>query len=156
MIFAAFPDYLLPHQPLNESYAVKLPSRTNRADFEQGMPRQRRTQRNAATQYQCTWPFTPDRYRLFRAFYDEVEGGQFTIPVFVDNAYRTVTAQFVKDSVVPRRQGGEWLVAAVVETMTSTTAGAAEVLEALMTAGTDESFEGIANLLHEIIHEELP
>lgn len=152
----SWPEYALEPYPLNESYAQVLPKRVGRTEMEQGDPRQRRTARRAATQLQVTLPFTPDQYEIFLGFQDAVDGGKFRVPVFRSNRYQTVTVQIVKDSVKPQRQGGEWIVSMVWETMDRLAPTGSELGALLLTTGTDLTLEEVADLLHQLVHVDIP
>ncbi|HWB96056.1 MAG TPA: hypothetical protein VG672_05125 [Bryobacteraceae bacterium] len=112
----AWPEFAIPFAPLNDPFAQTPGDSLLRSDFEQGMARQRRVFRSKTTTFDLQWAMTPEQYAVWKGFRGLVAGGQFTVPVFADADYVTVTAQFVAGSIKATRSGGEWIVAAQVET----------------------------------------
>jgi hypothetical protein len=116
---AAWPAGSIDPYPLNESFAHVFADRLSRNTNEQGMAKQRSVYRTALVTLQMSWAFSAAGFETFRTFYDRtVDGGTlpFTMDAFTGSAYENLTLNFVKGSVKPKKQGGEWIVAAELET----------------------------------------
>lgn len=137
--YPAWPDFIVDPFPLNDNYEQDAPDAVLRSDFEQGEARQRNIFRNAPTVFTLQWAMSPEQYQIFKGFLTAVNGGKFTIPVFSDTGYVTVTAQFVKGSIKTTRDGNDFIVAAQLETMDSLSLGPTDYGYALFIFGSDDS-----------------
>lgn len=118
---AAWPTAKIAYQPLNDGYGHDFSEPRKRTPFEQGEARQRRVVRSAKTLIHIAWAFTPAGYQIFRAFlsWSIADGADpFTMPVLTGSpaAYQNLTVNFVKGSIEPKRDRGEWIVTAQLET----------------------------------------
>ena len=148
----AWPSFAFRHEPLNEGFKRDLADATVRSDMSQGPARQRSIFRNAPTTFTGQWAMTPDEFALFSAFQNVVGGGKFTVPVFADFDYVSVTANFVKGQVSATRNGGEWLVSAQIETMDKLVDSEAEYVIALCIFGYDGTIADFLGLFHTRVH----
>jgi hypothetical protein len=152
MALPAWPDWVIDFEPLNDPLEMDPPDDVIlRSDFEQGMARQRRIFRNGVTTFNLQWALSADQHAVFIGFMRVVRGGKFTVPVFVSNAYVTVTAQFVAKSLKSTRSGGEWIVAAQVETADVLEPGDTDYASLLLTYGSDQSVEELSDLFHDAV-----
>lgn len=78
------------------------------------------------------------------------------IPVFTHEVYQQLKCRFVKGSIKPSRQGGEWLIAAQIETDDIQAPTALETVKAIVTFGSNQSFSDLVLSIHDIIHHQLP
>lgn len=155
----SFPRGILEYEPLNESYVQKLPDKLSRTDFEQGLARQRRRWRSAVTTFSVRWPMSPQQRFIFDGWLEwGIVSGEafFNIPVFTNASYQMVQARFVKDSIDPTREGGEWIISAKIEVLDYPSPSEADTTKARLTYGSSDDLLTLANRLHHIVHVEYP
>ncbi|MGA7673552.1 MAG: hypothetical protein WCA78_00725 [Rhizomicrobium sp.] len=114
----AWPAYAIDPFPLNDNFGHTFSDKLAREPFEQGAARQRRINRSAFAGIPMTWAMTPVQYEIFRTwleFLDKAGADWFTMDVFRDDDYENTQVRFVKGSISPKRQGGEWIVNANIE-----------------------------------------
>jgi len=120
-VLPAWPDSILPAPSLNDNLDTTYPDLVIRTDFDQGASRQRSVYQSGPTTQSITWPMSPVQARIFHGWWTyEISSGAdwFTIDLFTDDDYRSYKARFVGGKPTKlQRQGGEWLYAAVVETL---------------------------------------
>lgn len=134
---ASWPSDKIDHYPLSVGYGFDFGDRRARTPFEQGETRHRSSVRSAKTGIRIAWAFTPAKYEIFRAFraWTVSDGAdEFTMPIFTGSDYETLTVRFVKGSTEVRREGGEWIVNAKLETDELPTISSGDLDDAI---GTD-------------------
>jgi hypothetical protein len=149
----------LPAPPLNDGYAVTLADNLQRTDFEQGESRQRNIFRSGATQYSITWPMTPQQFDIFKGVLRWIlcdGNGWFTMPVFDGQDYVTRKVRFIKQPMAPKRDGGEWMTSAIVETMDDIAPDQTSTIAALLTFGSGETVQDFVARFHDAVHVSLP
>lgn len=133
----AWPDGVLPSPSLNDNLDQTYPDLVIRSDFDQGASRQRSVYQSGPTTQSITWPMNPRMARIFHGWWtNEISNGAdwFTIELFVDDEYRTYKARFVGGKPTQlKRSGGEWLYAAVIETLDVTAPDEYETAEMMLT-----------------------
>jgi hypothetical protein len=141
-----WPDSILPAPSLSDNLSVDWPEVVTRTDFDQGASRQRSNWQSGATTQWIMWPMNAVQLRIFHGFWrGEINNGSdyFTLPIFADDDYQEFTVRFV---AIPRqistssnsaitRQDGEWMYAAVVETMDETAPDETETASLMLTYG---------------------
>lgn len=113
----SWPGSLDPY-PLNETYAHSFGDARQKNAVEQGPARQRRIYSKALVKIDIEWMFLPAEFETFYGFYDQtLDDGviAFDFPVFTGSAYETISVNFVKGSMKPRRAEGQWKVSATLE-----------------------------------------
>lgn len=159
MILPIWPSAILPHEPLNDSYAQKLPDKLIRTDFEQGVPRQRRRFRSALSTFQVTWPMSPAQKFIFDGWIENAIAsgeGWFQILVFTNSDYVNVDARFAKGSLSVTRSGGEWIVSAQLEVKNYPAPTGVDTAAAMLTYGSALSLTNTVALFHDIVHIQYP
>jgi len=137
-----WPESALPAPSLSDNLSMDFPDLVTRTDFDQGLPRQRSLYEGGATRQYITWPMDATQLRIFHGFWrNELANGTnwFTLPIFNDDDYRDFTVRFI---AAPQSNGnagqithnaGEWMYAAVIETLDETAPDETETAELLLT-----------------------
>jgi hypothetical protein len=145
-VLPAWPNGVLPSPSLSDDLAQQYPDLITRTDFDQGPSRQRSNWQSGPTTQWITWPMNAVQLRIFHGFWrNEISNGAdwFTMPIFADDCYQTFTVRFV-DVAQPvsstsggqiTRSGGEWIYAAVIETMDETAPDETETASLMLTYG---------------------
>ncbi len=135
--YPAWPAGILPAPSLNDNLEQQYPDLVIRTDFDQGAPRQRSVFQSGVTTQWITWPMNPAQARIFHGWWaSEISSGVdwFTLDLFVDDDYYNHVVRFVGGQPTKlKRQGGEWLYAAQVETMDFTAPDEVTTAELMLT-----------------------
>lgn len=122
--YPAWPSGIIPAPSLNDNLEMQYPDLVIRSDFDQGAARQRTVYDNGPTTQWLTWPMNPMQAKIFHSWWrNEIASGAdwFTLWLFIDDAYYFHVCRFVGGQPTKlKRQGGEWLYAAQVETLDET------------------------------------
>lgn len=139
-----WPSSILPAPSLSDNLAQQYPNLITRTDFDQGPSRQRSNYQGGPTTQWIVWPMNAVQLRIFHGFWrNEINNGAdwFYLPIFADNDYQTFLVRFV-DVAQPissssggqiTRNAGEWMYAAVVETMDETAPDETETASLMLT-----------------------